>query len=342
MKGVKKYFILLAAASLLIYGAGQALASDHALTAGYGANTQTSMGCLWPGLTDAQQLEGAQTGQPNGDGNPYGSNGTLNNGQTGYGNASMPQVDFSGLPYGEWQKWAYSYRARPKYPYVFNFSNPYELADKNVLTNGQKWFNDSWNDSRSDISKKIAGQRVLTLLQEMEMLKTMAGESGLSAEERTAIASGIDNNARWLEDADKGIHAAGDMKSLGQAVAGAEPRIALIRSEVKANAGLLACKDMDAKIDQAMNASDLINERIQSPNLTQEEKAWHVQKLAGYDQHVYNASQYHANARASFQRFSETGDDAYYVEGLKQIELAHSELDGAFITLKEIFRRINL
>jgi hypothetical protein len=313
---------------MLIYSSSPALAG----------NVPTDAGGVWPGPQDAQGPYGAQQGPSND--RSYGNNGISNNGQAGYGNASIPHVDFSSLPYGEWQKWASAYRSGPKYSYVFSFSCADELAGKNASADGQKWFNDSWDDSRSGISKKIARQRIRTLLQEMDMLKTMVNGSGLNAEDSARIFSSIDDDARWLEDADKGIQAAGDMKSLGQAVARAEPDMAVIRSEIKANAGLLACKNMEDRFGQAINASGMIDERIQSPDLTTEDKEWLVQELSAYDQHVYNACQYHANARSSFERFSDARDDTYYIEGLKQIELAQDEMDGAYATLNGIFRRI--
>jgi len=211
------------------------------------------------------------------------------------------------------------------------------LAGKNISTAGQGWFNASWDSGHYDISKKTARQRIQTILREMEMLKAMAAGSGLSAEEQASIRAGIGSNARWLNETDKDIQAAGSMKALGQAIAQAEPRMAAIRSEVKANAGLLACRNMDARLALAMNASDMANDRIKSLNLTAEEEAWSAQKLADYDQHIYDACRYQEAARASYQKYSGTRDDAYYIEGLRQIELAQNELEGAFDALRDIF-----
>jgi hypothetical protein len=342
VRGLKIYFISLAMISILMFSAGAALASnDDMLITGNGGNAQPDTGGARSGPQGAQGPQEARPGEPGDNGNQYGSNGSINNGQAGYGNENMTQMNFLGLPYIEWQKWVAAYRSGPKYTYVFNFSSANETGDKNASMKGQKWFNDSWDDSRYGISKQIAVLRIDTLLREMDMLKTMANGSGLNMEERAGMIDSIDNNGGWLADTYKGIQAAGDMKSLGQAVSKAEPRMTRIRSEVKANTGLLACKNMDATIAQAMNTSDLINERIQSPNITLEEKAWRIQKLAEYDQHIYNATRYQANARASFQHFSETGDDAYYTEGLHWINLAQNELDQAFSTLKELFRHLS-
>jgi hypothetical protein len=328
VKGYKVSIMSIVIASLLIYGMGPALAG----------NALPDEGGMWSGQQGSQGQLGTHQGPPYE--RLYGNNDTVNNRQAGHENTNMPQVDFSGSPYGEWQDWASTYQSGPKYPYVFNFTGIDGTAGKNASTNAQKWFNGSWDNSRSGISKKIARQRIQTLLREMDMLKTMVNGSGISSEERARMADCIDGTLLWLENADKEIQAAGDMKSLGQAVARAEPDMAVIRSEIKANAGLLACKNMEDRFVQAINASGMIDERIQSPDLTAEDKEWLVQELSAYDQHVYNACQYHANARSSFERFFDARDDTYYIEGLKQIELAQDEMDRAYATLNGIFRRI--
>jgi hypothetical protein len=328
VKACRTFLISLAIAAMVIYGAGTALAGNSDMPAASG-NAQSGSGSQQSGS------QGAPQSRPNDSGNQYGNAGTPNSGQESYGN--MPRMNFSGQSYREWQRWASEYRAGPKYPYMFNFSYADELAGKNASMNGPKWFNESWGSSHSVMSKKTARLRITTLLHEMNMLRAMINESGLSAEERAALTMGMDINARWLNETDKEIQAAGNMKSLGQAIAKAEPSIAMIRSEVKANAGLLACKNMDARIDMAMNASDMVNERIQ----TREDKAWFTSSLAAYDQHIYNACQYEANAREAFQRYSDTRDDANYAEGVRQMELAQDELKRAFDNLSEIFSRMS-
>ncbi|BAI61348.1 hypothetical protein MCP_1276 [Methanocella paludicola SANAE] len=330
MRGLTVTFILLAIATMLVYAAVPALASNnHTPTTGYGSNIQ-------PGSQPDAQNTQAPPGQPNDNGNQYGSGGPENNGQAGYGNLS--RMNFSGLSYGEWQKWASTYRSGPKYNYSFSISGADGLTGKNASMNGQKWFNESWGSGHSDVSKKIARLRITTLLREMDMLKLMVNGSGLSTNEQAAIARGIDSNVQWLNSMDQEIQAANDMKSLGQAIAKAEPALAMIRSEVKANAGLMACKNMDARIEIAMNVSDMINEK--ALGLTAEEKAWYAQELAGYDQHIYDVCRYQVNAREAFGKYSETRDDAYYIDGLRQIELAQNELYQAFDILGDIFDRM--
>jgi hypothetical protein len=332
LKGFKKSIMLLSLVALLVFGTGFAMASNGSA---YGGNMDDSVSGS-SNSAPAQMPSGQQQHDDNGSYGRYSYGQTANN---GYGTANMGQGDVSDLRFGGWKEWASAYRSMPDYPYVFNFSSVYELADNNTISNDQKWFNGAWDSSKYGASKRIAGQRVLTILNEMGMLKSMVNASGVSAGDRTSMVDAIDNSMQRLEDADREIQAASDMKSLGEAVARAEPYMASARSEIKANSGLLTCKGMDAEIDQAVNASDMAEARIQSMNISSEEKAWYEGKLAEYDEHVYNASQYLDEARGSFQKYSDTRNNAYFAEGLKQIELAQGERDMAFAALNVIFKR---
>lgn len=283
------------------------------------------------GIGPSTRPEEARGPSPSPQGQPGGNGSQISGGQAGDGAGSTSGQSSA------WHSAILAYRIESKYAYAFNFSRPDVLAGKSVPISGRSWFNASGEHINSGMSKNIARQRILSLLAEMEALKTMAGESGLSADERAAIVSGIDDNARWLNDTDSEIQAAGDLKSLGQAISAAEPMIAAIRSEVKANAGLLACRNMDERLALAINASEMAGGRIKILSLTVEDKAWYTRQLDDYDQHVYVACLHQDAARTSFLAYSETRNEMDYIEGLRQAELAQKELDDAFDTLRDIF-----
>ncbi len=199
----------------------------------------------------------------------------------------------------------------------------------------------SWSDNSSDVSKKIAHDRITRLLEELGLVKVQVLSSGLDDADKAKL---IDNNAKsvqWLESKDAGIQAGENISNVREGIAGTEPGMALIRSGLRIEAGLLTCEDMDARIADAVNTSSAVKAKARGPGVTVADRAWYMEKMAEYDGHTQNASLHVAEAREAFLMVSGTsGYDARYDEGVGELAVARGELDEAYTVLKEVFRRM--
>jgi len=261
------------------------------------------------------------------------------------GPANITPVSPSNLSREDWQRLIAKSRAEKNGSDIIVFPDTQSIvANSSVMGSAQAplWLNGSGVHGEPGVLKMIQHKRIITLIDELELVNRSVAGSSLDADEKARLAGSLGDNARWLIALDGEIQAPDDMASLGDGIARAEGQMATIRSVLRADAGLLACEDMDTRVDEAMHVSAMVDEKLKGMALTAADRAWYDAALAGYDRHVYTASLYTSTARESFGKVPEAADgNACYADGLARLELAQGELSLSFTLLEDIFRHMN-
>lgn len=194
------------------------------------------------------------------------------------------------------------------------------------------------DNARLTLAKKTASLKISLVIRQLELYKKQIARSSLGTEEKVAIIAIADNNIAWYRQHDTDIQAAGDLETVNALADEANQQTSMIKVNMKKDAGVMACDQLDERIATAQSVSAIAAGKISGLSASGNDIDALERSLAGYDAHVDAASQYAEAARATFESIStEANADSGFNEGYGQIRQADLELGNAYADLKDFW-----
>lgn len=208
----------------------------------------------------------------------------------------------------------------------------------NLTLNAQATNKSAVNDVRLTLAKKMASLKINMIIRQLELYKKQITHSKISPEEKAAVIAIADNNIAWYRHQDSDIQAAEDLDTVNALAAGIEQQTNLLKVNLKKEAGIMACDQLDSRIAIAKSVPSIVAGKIADLKAAGNDIAVLEGKLADYDAHLDAASQYADAARTAFEGISGEADaDSGFNAGYQQIRLADLEMDKAYADLKDFY-----
>jgi hypothetical protein len=194
------------------------------------------------------------------------------------------------------------------------------------------------SEAKLSLAKKVAGTRIGLVVSQLELYKKQISRSGLSAEEKAAIIAIADRNIAWYNQQNGDIQSASDMDIINALAAAADQQSAQLKVNMRKDAGVMACDELDARIATARNVATIAAGKVSSLKANGNDTTAIEGKLADYNARVAAASQYSTAARAAFESISgEANSDSGFNEGYRLIAQADQEMGKAYADLKDVY-----
>lgn len=191
---------------------------------------------------------------------------------------------------------------------------------------------------RLTVAKKTASQKISLIIHQLELYKKQIAHSRLGADEKAAAIAIADKNIAWYRQQESDIQASEDIETINALAAGTNQQTDQLKVNMKKEAGIMACDQLDNRIATARNVSTIAAGKIADLKASGNDTAALESRLADYDAHVDAASQYAYAARTAFEGISsETNADSGFNAGYQQIRLADHEMGKAFTDLKNFY-----
>jgi hypothetical protein len=195
------------------------------------------------------------------------------------------------------------------------------------------------DNARLTVAKKTASVKISLVIRQLEQYKKQIARSSLSPDEKAAIIALADNNIAWYRQQDSAIQAAGDLETINALANETNQQTDLLKVNMKKDAGIMACDQLDERIAMALSASAIAAGKVSVLDASGNDIDALESSLADYNVHVDVASQYSMAARTAFESISsEANVDSGFYAGYQQIKLADLEMGKAYADLKDFYR----
>ncbi|OPY29124.1 MAG: hypothetical protein A4E28_01071 [Methanocella sp. PtaU1.Bin125] len=190
-----------------------------------------------------------------------------------------------------------------------------------------------------NVAKKTASQRINLVIRQLETYKKQISRSRLSADEKAAAIAVADNNIAWYRQQESAIQAAADLETVNGLAAVTNDQIGQMKVNMKLEAGIMACEQMESRIAAANSVSVMAAEKIGELKASADVTAALEGQLARYNEHVAAASQYTYAARTAFEGITNEGNtDSGFNAGYQQLRQAEAEMLRAYTELKLFYQ----
>jgi hypothetical protein len=191
---------------------------------------------------------------------------------------------------------------------------------------------------RLTMAKKTASQKISLIIHQLELYKKQISHSRLGNDEKAAAIAVADKNIAWYRQQESEIQASDDIETINALAAGTNLQTDQLKVNMKKEAGIMACDQLDSRIATARNVSAIATRMIAELKASGNDAAALESRLADYGAHIDAASQYAYAARTAFEGISsETNADSGFNAGYQQIRLADLEMGKAFNDLKNFY-----
>jgi len=192
-------------------------------------------------------------------------------------------------------------------------------------------------DLRLQATKAVVTGSIDSAVNSLNRLESSIDNSGLTDSQKAILASQIQDNVSWFNAKNDAIKASTDTATALTNAREASDRWNSVLPGLKKEAGLMASDNVEATIVSARNASTVISGKIVTMNTQGKDTSALSAALASYNGHIDSAEQHVVSARAEFNAISGKYD-GHYAAGLRQLNLAGSDLKSAYSDLKKIYR----
>lgn len=202
-------------------------------------------------------------------------------------------------------------------------------------------FNHTLRDLRLQSAKNFGTNGVDRIVNALGVAKKDVQGSKLPDAEKSRIIGEIDANVTWFQGKKSAIQSASDVATVKAIGKEANDRWNTIKVDIKEEVSDIACRQYEANIVEARNASAIAGYKIQALKAQGKDTTAMDKKLASYDTHVNNAANDLAKARAEFDKINgPVGADLHYSAGLRQLKLANNEMNNAYSDLKSLYNML--
>jgi hypothetical protein len=192
------------------------------------------------------------------------------------------------------------------------------------------------SDVRLNQARTIAEGRINLIIGQLQLYEKWVSNSGLGNDQKSAIKVIVDSNIAWFRQQIEDLGAADDMAAVQALADEADQQAATLKVNIKNEAGIMACDELDGRVATARSASTGIADRIAA--LKDRGNNTAPQKLADYNAHIDAAAGYSLAARAAFESITSADNtDNGFNEGYRQIGLADREMTQAYVDLKGVY-----
>ncbi|WP_424357015.1 hypothetical protein [Methanocella sp. MCL-LM] len=187
--------------------------------------------------------------------------------------------------------------------------------------------------------KAAADGKIKVALTQLDIYVKMVNHSRLSDGDKALLIGDANENMAWYRQMGRDLQATSDGGTVQGMATDIDRQTELLRADLKRDAGLLTCDDIDRKIATARDVSALAGQKIATADTDANESLKLNQLLADYDAHVDTAAQHSGAAKASFDRITSAADaDQHFDAGFGELQQAEKQLTLAYADLKEIYR----
>jgi hypothetical protein len=191
---------------------------------------------------------------------------------------------------------------------------------------------------RLTLAKKMASLKIDMAIRQLELYKKQITHSRISAEEKVAIIALADSNIAWYSQQESDIQAAEDLDAVNALAAGIDMQSDLLKVNIKKEAGVMACDQLDSRIATARNVLTMAAGKVADLKADGNDIADLENELADYNAHVDAAAGYADAARAAFEGISSDANaDSGFDDGYRQISKADIEMNKAYADLKDFY-----
>ena len=167
----------------------------------------------------------------------------------------------------------------------------------------------------------------------------MVNHSRLPDDDKALLIGDANENMAWYRQMGQDLQATSDPGTVQGMVNDIDRQTELLRTDLKRDAGLLTCDDIDRKIATAREVSALAGQKIATADVDANQTLKLNQLLADYDTRVDAAERHSGAAKASFDNITSAADaDLHFNAGYGELQQAEKQLTLAYADLKEIYR----
>ncbi len=217
------------------------------------------------------------------------------------------------------------------------------LLPQTGLNQGHALFNWSFlgravADNRLHRTQTSAENGIDAIIKGLNAVDNSIDRSKLPDSQKAALMSQVDSNISWFESEKSIIQSSDDLVTVRQHALLAASRWSSIKIDIKKEMGLLACDDIDAKLNDARNASSVASAKIQAMKAQGKDTGDLEKSLASFNSDIDNAAGHSANARVEFNAISTPVNvDLRYAAGIRQLNMAGNGLNSSFTDLRKIY-----
>ena len=194
-------------------------------------------------------------------------------------------------------------------------------------------------DLRLDNAKKQTMTGIDDMVRQLLAYRNRVDSSRLSEENKALMIQRINTNISWLSQKKSEVNASDDIQQVRLTAKEVDLRWKPIGVELKREAGNLACDEIESRINEARNASNIAAAKIKEMKEQGKDTAIMERKLASFNSNIEAASAHLKDAREEFGRINApAGSNLRYGAGLSNLKKAENKLFQAYSDLKDLYR----
>ena len=192
---------------------------------------------------------------------------------------------------------------------------------------------------RLDLVKTTATNSINSVIAALNMVNNRVAASKLSADDKATLTSQIDANITWFQAEKNAIQSSNDTASIRTDISQVTAQWDSIKTGIKQETGILACDELDARLNNAGQAATVASQKIQSLGAQGKDTSGLQSALANYNSHLAAATTDSQNARADFNDITSASNaNANYAAGLSQLNQAQQQLNAGYQNLITMYR----